>query len=149
MIHGAFIIFDKKMRFTGYVLFLLIITNCNAQNSLGYKELTYEASTRGKKIKLKVTDSVLIYKENQEITKVLLTAKARKEIIVLLSKIDVLKVESFVPPSEERFSDKALHATLTILIDGITYTSQSFDHGNPPIEFKALLEYLFNAVEKN
>jgi len=148
MIHGAFIIFDKKMRFTGYVLFLLIITNCNAQNSLNFNEIVYEASTRGKKNELKVTDKVLIYKENQEVTKVLLTAKARKEIIALLSKIDVLKIETFVPPSEERLSDKAMHATLTIVIDSKAHVSQTFDNGNPPKELKSLLEYLFKIVQK-
>ena len=137
------------MKITGYVLFLLMITNCNAQKSLDFKEISYEASTRGKKIELKVTDSVIIYKENQETTKVQLTSKARKEITKLLSKIEVLKIETFVPPSEERFSDKALHAALTIIINDKEHVSQTFDHGNPPKELKALLEYLFSIVEKN
>ena len=147
MIHGAFIIFDKKMRFTGYVLFLLIITNCNAQKSLDFKEIRYEASTRGKKIELKVTDSELIYKVNQETTRVQLTAKARKEITALLSKIEVQKIETFVPPSEERFSDKALHASLTIIIDTKEHASKTFDHGNPPKELKQLLDRIFKVLK--
>jgi len=144
---ALFIIFDKKMKFTGYVLFLLMIANCNAQKSLDYKEIRYVASTRGINIELKVTDSLIIYKKNQETTKVQVTSKTWKEITVLLSKIEVLKIETFVPPSEERFSDKALHATLTIIIDTKEHASQTFDHGNPPKELKALLEYLFSIVE--
>ncbi len=136
------------MKITGYVLFLLMITNCNAQDSLNFKEIRYEASTRGRKIELKVTDSELIYKVNQETTRVQLTAKARKEITALLSKMEVQKIETFVPPSEERFSDKALHATLTIVTDTKEHASQTFDHGNPPKKLKALLAYLFNVVER-
>lgn len=135
------------MKFTGYVLFLLMIANCNAQKSLDYKEIRYEASTRGINIELKVTDSLIIYKKNQETTKVQLTPKARKEITALLSKIDILKIETFVPPSEERFSDKALHATLTIIIDTKEHSSQTFDHGNPPKELKQLLNRIFKVLE--
>jgi len=135
------------MKFTGYVLFLVMVTNCNAQKSLDYKEIRYEASTRGTKIELKVTDSELIYKVNQETTEIQLTPKARKEIAALLSKIEVQKIETFVPPSENRFSDKALHATLTILIDGKKYASQTFDHGNPPKELESLVKTLFKMLE--
>lgn len=124
-----------------------MVTNCNAQKLLDFKEIRYEASTRGKKIELKVTDSELIYKVNQETTRVPLTAKARKEIIALLSKIEILKIETFVPPSEERFSDKALHATLTIIIDTKEHASQTFDHGNPPKELKQLLNRIFKVLE--
>ncbi|MBL4568525.1 MAG: hypothetical protein JKY69_02310, partial [Flavobacteriaceae bacterium] len=50
-------------------------------------------------------------------------------------------------PTDDRIRDAALHATLTIILGDKTYSSQTFDHGNPPKELKSLIDALFKFVD--
>ena len=38
--------------------------------------------------------------------------------------------------------DGAAHAKLKVFVNDKEYESSSFDHGNPPIEIKSLVEYI-------
>ncbi|MBL4569197.1 MAG: hypothetical protein JKY69_06005, partial [Flavobacteriaceae bacterium] len=51
-------------------------------------------------------------------------------------------------PTDDRIRDAVLHATLKITIGDKTYSSQTFDHGNPPKELKPLIAELFNIVSQ-
>ena len=137
------------MKFLSYVLFLFMVINCNAQKGYMLKEVTYEASTRGKNIQLKISADTLIYKENQKIRKSKIDPLNWKEIKQLVSKIDLQEVENFVPPSGNRSSDRAMHALLKITTNKKEHISQIFDHGNPPKELKPLIDLLFKFTEKH
>ncbi len=121
--------------------------NCTAQKLLDLKEVTYEASTRGKNIEFKITSDSIIYHENNTVKKLKMSSNTWKEIIGLATKFDVKKIENFNPPSKNRILDKALHATLKFKVNNTLYISQVFDHGNPPIELKGFMDLLFSIVE--
>jgi hypothetical protein len=54
--------------------------------------------------------------------------------------IDLSKIPTLQAPTSGRHSDQAMIATLMITSDGTTYTSASFDSGNPPKELKSLYD---------
>ncbi|RST29259.1 hypothetical protein EIZ46_00915 [Chryseobacterium lacus] len=66
-------------------------------------------------------------------------------------KIDVENIASFPAPSEKRRVDAALASWIVITTKNETYSSVSFDSGNPPLELKALYKILsaqFSSNEK-
>lgn len=129
------------------MFFLLFFINCTAQKLHDLKEITYEASTRGKNLEFKITSDSIIYHENNTVKKIKTPSGTWKEIIRLATKFDVEKIENFNPPSNNRILDKALHATLKFKVNNTLYISQVFDHGNPPVELKEFLDLLFRKVE--
>ncbi|MGE8553946.1 MAG: hypothetical protein ACN6OB_08410 [Chryseobacterium jejuense] len=54
--------------------------------------------------------------------------------------IDLSKISTLEAPTTGRHSDQAMIANLMITSNGTTYTSASFDSGNPPKELKSLYD---------
>ncbi|WP_340005818.1 hypothetical protein [Chryseobacterium sp. MYb328] len=52
--------------------------------------------------------------------------------------LDLSKISELQSPTTGRYSDQALSATFLITSGGTTYTSATFDAGNPPKELEAL-----------
>ena len=121
--------------------------NCNAQKELNLKEVTYEAFTRGSNIELKITTDSIIYTENQKAKRTKIKSDTWNKIKKLVSKIDLSKIENFSSPTENRNSDKAMHASLKVDVNNVEHVSQTFDHGNPPIALKPLVDFLFKIAE--
>lgn len=61
-------------------------------------------------------------------------------LIIEFQKIKMADIESFKAPSNKRSTDAAAIGQLTIKHLESTYSSQSFDDGNPPKALKKLLE---------
>ena len=60
--------------------------------------------------------------------------------------LEELKVEEMAwldVPSNDRFSDKAMHATLIINQNGNRYQTQAFDHHQPNKKIKPIINVLF------
>lgn len=51
-----------------------------------------------------------------------------------------IALNSLEAPSKKHQFDGAMAATLTVKKDGEEFTSQTFDHGNPPAEIKGLVD---------
>ena len=68
-------------------------------------------------------------------------------LLKALKPVDVANIPNLKAPSEKRFYDGAAIATLTIIYNGETYTTTSFDHGNPPIEIAELVKEILSISE--
>ena len=128
--------------------FLLIFTACSSQKSSNVDlKIHYNAFTRGSNLEVTITPNTIVYKDvsGEKVikTKKLFWQKLNKYI----ENIELKNITLLLPPSNDRASDKALHATLIIYKGGVAYSSKTFDHGNPPKELKPLLDFLFKELE--
>jgi hypothetical protein len=64
-----------------------------------------------------------------------------------LKPVNVENIPNLKAPSEKRFYDGAAIATLSIVYNGETYTTPSFDHGNPPNEIAELVKEILSISE--
>ena len=129
-----------------FIFSLLTFTNCDSQ-SLEDLTLNYNAVTRGSSVTLNTNSSEIQYSDMERNKKITLSKKQWNEIKELVSKIDVNSIQNLKVPSEGSHTDRALVATLSIKIGDKTYESVNFDHGNPPIELKQLVDKLFKIVQ--
>jgi len=75
------------------------------------------------------------------------TDKDWKIITSLIRKVNVKNMKNLKAPSEKRLFDGAPHAQLKVTSGNTTYTSTSFDHGNPPEELKTLVNTILSLSE--
>jgi hypothetical protein len=68
-------------------------------------------------------------------------------LLKALKPVDVANIPNLEAPSEKRFYDGAAIATLTIIYNGESYTTPSFDHGNPPKEIAELVKEILSISE--
>ena len=71
--------------------------------------------------------------ENSEIS-----SSRWENIVKQVGLLDLQKISSYESPTTGRFSDRALASTISIISNGNTYTSASFDAGIPPKELEGL-----------
>lgn len=104
----------------------------------------YIASTRGSTKKVFIRkDSTFVFDQEEEIK--IITKK--DDWIVLnekIAKINLKKLQRFEAPSNNRNSDRALAARLSVITKHHTYYSSEFDHGNPPEDIKLIVAILTN-----
>jgi len=135
------------MKFVKYLFFIVILHSCKAQTNLKTMIINYDAATRGSSITLKVTSTQVNYKDIEKTIETKTNSNLWEEITTIVKQINLTEIEDFSPPTSDRNVDAALHATLSISIDNLTYESQTFDHGNPPDELKSIVEALFKVLE--
>ena len=114
-------------------------TTKSASNSLSFE---YEASTRGAYKKVVVThDSIVTIKDREKKNVVAKpVAKADWEKLAYITgKVNLDGLEALKAPSNKNHADAALAANLTVVKDGKTYNTTTFDHGNPPAEIGPLV----------
>jgi hypothetical protein len=109
--------------------------------------ITYQAITRGNNLTVTAKQgSVQANSERMKRTSVstMITQDQWEEVIHELDKIDLDKMSGLKAPSDKRFYDGAMIASLTVQLKDTTYQSSSFDHGNPPAEIKAVVDKLIS-----
>ena len=129
-----------------FIFSLVSLSNCNSQSHEDFT-LNYSATTRGSSIILDATSSEIEYSDMDGDKNITLNKSQWDEIKELISKIDVDEIENLEAPSNGSHTDRALVATLSITIGDKTYESVNFDHGNPPVELKKLIDGLFEIVK--
>lgn len=136
----------KKLVFCAFIL--LIFTACSSQESsdVGLK-IHYNAFTRGSSIDITIAQSSIVYKDVNGEKAIVKKELFWQKLDNYIENIELKNIASFIPLSNDRVSDKALHATLIIYKGGVAYSSKTFDHGNPPKELKALLDFLFKELQ--
>ncbi len=107
-----------------------------------YTEISYKAETRGSAFEIVVNQKTALIQTLSSKDSLELTAKQKLRLNSLISSVNTSSLALLKAPSEKRYSDGALSASLRIVIDGTTYISSSFDHGNPPAEIKDLVTTL-------
>lgn len=135
-----------------YLLFFLVpLKQCNTVQIKNQDTaiIEYEAHSRGYyqhivitknqiSISKQRTQSAIVKKSNED---------TWKTFTDILKKIDIENIQNLKAPSENRFFDGAAIANLKITIDGKTYETPSFDHGNPPKEIAQLVKEMLSISE--
>lgn len=106
----------------------------------------YSAITRGSFKQVKISDSQISVQKNRSEKAVLLNCKKEDwdKLMDLMKDIRLENLSKLEAPSKAHQYDGAAIASLTIIKDGKTYQSASFDHGKPPKEIDALVTYILS-----
>lgn len=138
-------------------IFLLININCNHQSKNESTSPKTESSSQQSKIeKIQLTEqtrgsnTIITYTPaskvssyNGEESNSPMSASEWGKITKQAEAIDLSKISTLQSPTTDRYTDRALIATIIITSNGTTYTSASFDSGKPPKE----LEELYNSIQ--
>jgi hypothetical protein len=153
----------QLIKLTSLILTLFIVQSCKCQKTMANthiyfqheKQTTetyafkYSAISRGvyKQIEInKKNITVINTRGNTPIIKS--CSKTNWEsIIKAIKTIDIKNISNLKAPSEKRFYDGAAIANLTIIYNGKTYKTESFDHGNPPKEIAELVKEILSISE--
>ncbi len=110
-----------------------------------YQALTratfFQVNINNDKIK-KTTDRNFKNSDSKKCSK-----KDWNSITTLVDAIALEKISQLKAPSGKRLFDGAAHAQLKITSQNKTYTSSSFDHGNPPKEIEQLVNTILSLSE--
>ena len=129
------------------LLFLTIFLGkgCNAEQKQDVETavIEYTATTRGffQKIVMQNQKFGVSKERNNENPTIdqKISNSDWKKIIDAFQEVDLEGIPNLKGPTEKRFYDGAAIATLKITYQGKTYSSQPFDHGNPPVEIEKLV----------
>ena len=66
----------------------------------------------------------------------------KNELVEAFRELNLEEIPDLKPPTEKRFYDGAAMADLKIIYKDKTYQSQTFDHGNPPVEIERIVNKL-------
>lgn len=112
------------------------LTNITKQQKIEKVQLT--EMTRGIHRNSVFTPTFKTAVFNNDSTRTAMTPSEWENISKEAEALDLSKISELQSPTTGRYSDQALSSTLIITSGGTTYTSATFDSGNPPIELKAL-----------
>lgn len=118
-----------------------------SQEKINDLSIEYEAISRGFYQKMKVSKKTFVYSEDiagKKSNTVKISNKQWREIVNLADKIKLKELSSLKAPSEKRKFDGAAHAQLKVFYKNDINESSNFDHGNPPVDIKDLVEYIIN-----
>lgn len=141
-------------------LTLVIATGCKSQStSAEAKKLAqsgvayeYKAYTRGTEISINMQSNEILAYKGRPTNDIAIPVKEMpgkdwNTLLAETARLNLDKLETLEPPSKKHQFDGAMAATLKITADGKTYTTQTFDHGNPPAEIKALVKKIIEISE--
>ena len=112
--------------------------------------IVYNAITRGSYLSITIKEDSIVYQKERN-SKPESRKFSPKEATNIFQKVAVLKVEeleSLESPSAAHQYDGAAGATLTIIKNGKTYETQTFDHGNPNTKIEDLVHTILSMTEK-
>ena len=142
------------------VLTVVVATGCKSQSGsaeakkLAKSDVTYEYSafTRGTRLHVVINNFGIGATKGHPGEKAPETFKTiaqndRNALLEETSKLNLDKFETVEVPSKKHQFDGAMAANFKITVDGKTYQTPTFDHGNPPAEIKALVEKIIELSE--
>lgn len=151
---APFFVFNKKIMMKNYsrilcVCILFAFTDCKSQENIEESKLTvkYEAKTRGSYFLIHIINGELNFNSSDQKEIQVLTKDQKSKLIQLVNEIDLSQMNLLEAPSEKRYTDGAMFATLSITKDNKTYKTSEFDHGNPPKVLSSLYVYLISLNE--
>jgi len=104
--------------------------------------IEYQAMTRGSNQEVVLTHDMVQVRTiagSKEAYTATITTQQWNDVVKDLEKIDLNTIGELKTPTNKRFYDGALIATLTVKTKDSTYRSSSFDHGAPPAEIASLV----------
>lgn len=131
----------------------IILNSCTnqkmhlAEHQKEHVSIKYQAFSRGFFQEILVSEKSIIFYNDRDYKNAKthkISKKEWEEFMRLLSAIDIEALPKLKAPTAKRLYDGAPHATLTIEKKGQTTSSSSFDHGHPPKQLKALIDYILS-----
>jgi hypothetical protein len=133
----------KKIPLYSSLLVLLVCMGCPPKASVfPIKEITYEAMTRGRSEMVHIKSDILTYKTHTDSKEISLSGKQLNALYEVLKPIKYKEASTLKAPSDRRFYDGALAATITFVTEEGSFQSAAFDDDNPPKELKELVDLL-------
>ena len=136
---------------TIYSFILIILASGCPQEDIKLASVQYEAISRGLFYKTQIVEGQITVQRTRsetDIEKIACKSADWKQLKAIVAEIDPTLIGELKAPSAKSHYDAAAIASLTVQVDGKTYTSNSFDHGNPPKELKPLVDYVLQLSEK-
>lgn len=131
---------------TIFLFVLFLNKGCGRQTEQDLKNIVieYSACTRGFSQLVVIQKQEIKVNTNRRGVESIISEKISNAdwaiLIATFQKIKLSDIESFKAPSNKRSTDAAAIGQLTIKHLESSYSSQTFDDGNPPKELKQLLE---------
>ena len=123
------------------ILFLMIVSYGYAQEGAkDFDEIVYNEFTRGSFSVVTVTKNKASFKSKNSEKSVEVSKVKKDELSKLLGTIDLESIKNLNTSTENRASDRSMHAKITIKIGDKSYTSVTFDADNPPKELKEIIK---------
>ncbi len=120
------------------------------QQEYALKTITYQASSRGFFLEITI-DKDVIKKATDRNANAIASRKCSKKdwntIRSLIYKTPIETIDKLTAPTEKRHLDGAAHAQLKVISKDTVFTSNTFDHGNPPEEIKLLVNTILSLAE--
>lgn len=139
------------MKFLIILLSLVSMNHSCSQSKINQDAITFEylANTRGSYKHYIIKKNQISIENKRGQTPILTTCSEAQwhTLLKALKPVDVENIPNLKAPSEKRFYDGAAIASLTISYDDNTYTTPSFDHGNPPKEIAILVKEILSISE--
>ena len=142
------------MKHITLVLSIILCTACGitknsavtAQNDV---LIEYTAITRGSFLEIKLQDQVILVKTAQQgPDKTRTISKAEWDILMAdLHAIDLNTLPALEAPSMKRAHDGAAAAKLKVIEDDTVYSTTEFDHNNPNVNIKPLVDYILELAK--
>ena len=140
--------------FTMIFLSMFLGKSCSSQtkNDLKTADLEYTANTRGFYQKITIQNQrISISKDRSGNDKPVVTAISEKDWNELVDYFETMVLDSLPTlkaPTEKRFYDGAAIANLKVVYENKTYETEPFDHGNPPVAIKKLVDKINSFAKK-
>ena len=139
-----------KKLFT-FILSLVLLSSCGPKMTQEVKEstITYQAVSRGFFLTVEIKgNKMVIIRERGSLGKDFILSNADfKEVSRLYQKVTLKELNDYKAPTEKRFYDGAAIGSLTVNYQGKSYSSQGFDHGNPPVEIAEFINKIVSFTE--
>tara|TARA_B100000780_G_scaffold86578_1_gene59532 strand:+ start:2555 stop:2974 length:420 start_codon:yes stop_codon:yes gene_type:complete len=127
---------------------LFFFSCSSAKEDASFQKIEYNASTRGYSTQILIQEDTLQnFKNNKEISSLILTKKMKNTLNSFLEEIDVTILDQLKASSEKHQYDGAMYSTIEIVWNGKTYKTVGFDDDNPPKKLNPFLNYLHGLIK--
>ncbi|QDO93432.1 hypothetical protein FNB79_05380 [Formosa sediminum] len=120
-----------------------------AQNSAYNPTIEYNAINRGFFLEIKIQNqNILLITEQQGPDKIKALSDVEWDLLInKLHAIDLNSLSSLEAPSMKRAYDGAATAKLKVIEDSTIYSTTEFDHNNPNVKIKPLVDYILELAK--
>lgn len=138
-------------KFATLFLSIVLLSSCGPKltQEMQNSTITYEALSRGFYLNIQIEGNKMIVMREREKKGIeyILKNSELNALEKIFQKIDIENLQDFKGPTEKRFYDGAAIANLSVNYQDQIYTSQSFDHGNPPTEIADFINKIISFTE--
>ncbi len=129
------------------LIFMILLSSCNAQSGSDITSIRYYAQTRGFLVDLTLNQNEIIYNNNNNIDTLVIDKEKWKILKTITSSLDIETLKNHEVSTDLLTVDRAILAEITFIINNEEQRLE-FIHGDPPEELKELVHEIFSSVSK-